>query len=93
MGFLNGWGGNISRVFFVGFAAIAGMACMMSFEYGLGGWAATTKVLEIFLLFGYTNHTGATSEGSVTVLITALMGVFWFAIAIPTVVGRLTRIR
>lgn len=93
MGRLNGWGGNVSRVLLFGIALVSSIAYRMSYKYELPYYPSLIKTTEIFLLFGYTNNIGSTAQDFSLVFSTALCGVFWYALAIPTVVNRLTRIR
>ena len=93
MGFLNGWGGNITRVLLLGAALVFALSRYMSYKYSVPYNQSLTETIEVFLLFGYTNHANNASQDFSQILTTALLGVFWYAIAIPTVVNRLTRSR
>ncbi|MEP1575997.1 pentapeptide repeat-containing protein [Roseibium album] len=93
MGWLNGWGGNITRVLLVGAALIISIAYRMSYKYSLPYGQSLIKTTEVFLLFGYTNHAKFAAQDFSLIFGTALCGLFWYALAIPTVVNRLTRAR
>ncbi|EEE44241.2 putative low-complexity protein [Roseibium alexandrii DFL-11] len=93
MGWLNGWGGNLVRVLLVGVVMVTAIAYRMSYKFKLPYGEALIKTTEVFLLFGYTDHSGRNSQDPMLIFTTALCGLFWFALAIPTVVNRLTRTR
>lgn len=93
MGFLNGWGGNVSRVLLIGAILILSLSYRMSYKFSVPYSASLVKLTEVFLLFGYTNHVRSGAEDFSLLFATALLGVFWYALAIPTIVNRLTRLR
>ncbi len=93
MGSLNGWGSSISRAMLVGVVAISCVAYRYHYRFNLPPEDAMVKATEIFFLFGYTNYAKMGQEDFHLVFSNALLGLFWYAIAIPTISNRLTRAR
>lgn len=99
-GLINGWGGNISR------AAICGGSVIFIFSllytYNILGilpsitWKfALIKSFDITLLIGYTKHatSAQTWQEQTFYGINALLGLWWYAIFVPTVINRICRVR
>ncbi len=93
IGWLNGWGSNISRVLLFGFLLISFLAVAYNCFYKIGWIDSYVKSMEIFFLFGYTNYSEFGRQDFYMVFLNAMFGVSWFAVAIPTIVNRLTRAR
>lgn len=95
-GFLNAWGASIVRPMTFGVVVCLLFAFTYNFLEELSFRPALLKSSEIFLLFGYTNHTEAGSEIGVArsiPFLNAVSGLLWYAVTIPTIVNKLTRVR
>lgn len=96
LGFMNAWGASISRSVLIGSLIMAFYASIYRFAY-YQEWAySLLKTSEIFLLFGYTNHTsgeGVTDFQRFLALSNAFIGLVWYAVFITTVITKLTRQR
>ncbi|EOC0478879.1 pentapeptide repeat-containing protein [Cronobacter turicensis] len=99
-GTINGWGGNIGR------AALFGVLIILiyTFAYSLVSFdgfepltwkLALIKSLDISLLIGYTKHATNALNWKVQTLygVNALLGLWWYAIFVPTVINRICRVR
>lgn len=93
LGSLNGWGSSISRAFLFGSLAILGLAYCQSYRFNIPFGEAIIKTIEVFFLFGYTNHAKTGAADFNLVFSSALIGLLWYAITIPTIANRLTRAR
>lgn len=99
-GWVNGWGGNISR------AALCGLSLILSFflfysifkfgpDHELTWKNYLIKSFDITLLIGYTKHaTSAQCWQEQTLYgVNALLGLWWYAIFVPTIINRICRVR
>jgi hypothetical protein len=93
-GRINGWGGNVGRALLFG-------PILISFFWGIyflsaavpGAWQAGIAALEITLLIGYTKYT-STSTPLLHQMLFALnmvLGLWWYAIFVPTMLNRINR--
>ncbi|WP_395603607.1 pentapeptide repeat-containing protein [Pseudomonas sp. B21128] len=99
-GMLNGWGGNLARATFIGIVLMA----IFAVAYFILGQPETTpltwklaliKSFDITLLVGYTKHATAALGWKTQALYgaNALLGLWWYAIFVPTVMNRICRVR
>ncbi|MDR6182768.1 anti-phage Hailong system effector protein HalA [Asaia bogorensis] len=93
MGSLNAWGSSVSRAASVGLISILSIACIYKYYFGMIYTYAIMKTIEIFFLFGYTNYANTRNPDYQFVFANALLGLFWYAVAIPTITNKLTRAR
>lgn len=97
---INGWGGNISRAAICGVSLILIFSMLYTFNiFGLIPsitWKlALIKSFDITLLIGYTKHatSAQTWQEQTFYGINALLGLWWYAIFVPTVINRICRVR
>ena len=93
---MNGWGSSIMRPIALGVAICIGFAVSYCLTENLEIAPALIKSFEILLLFGYTNHTTPLTDTEIISLLpflNAVSGLVWYAVTIPTIVNKLTRIR
>jgi len=99
-GMLNGWGGNLARATFIGIILVA----LFAAAYFLLGRPEATPItwklaliqsFDITLLVGYTKHATAALGWKTQALYgaNALLGLWWYAIFVPTVINRICRVR
>ena len=99
-GSINGWGGNISRAAVFGAIVILFFTIAYRFiDFGCNlplDWKLSfIKSFDISLLIGYTKH-ATTALGWQEQAIygsNALLGLWWYAIFVPTVINRICRVR
>lgn len=95
-GAVNGWGGSLARPALLGLFLVIFFAIIYYFEdKNLGAKLATIKSFDITLLIGYTKHATSSSEWIDQFLyaINALVGLWWYAVFVPTVINRVCRVR
>lgn len=95
-GTINAWGFSLARAALVGIAVIiAFMAIYFAFGIADSGWLALMMSFDVTLLVGYTKH--ATKElnwlAQLLYAFNALLGLWWYAIFVPTVINRISRVR
>jgi hypothetical protein len=95
-GFINSWGSSISR------PAIAGFIVSMIFTliyYYLGVkpsfLSSAMASFDITLVAGYTKHssTSSTHLAQFFYAVNLFFGLWWYAIMVPTVINRISRVR
>ncbi|MDH1692593.1 pentapeptide repeat-containing protein [Pseudomonas sp. GD03766] len=103
-GWINGWGGSLVRPAALGVFLILLFAVLYSFfetaavdaKSVLHGYPkAVVMAMDITLLFGYTKHISTSTE-AVTQFIAianAVLGLWWYAIFVPTVINRICKVR
>ncbi|WP_196482868.1 hypothetical protein [Burkholderia stagnalis] len=95
-GTINAWGFSLARSALVGVALII---AFMAIYYTLGiansGWLALMMSFDVTLLVGYTKHATENSIWLAQFLyaLNALLGLWWYAIFVPTVINRISRVR
>lgn len=96
LGFLNAWGASIVRPMIFGIVLCLAFAKAYHSTENLGPLPSLLKSCEILLLFGYTNYTSAALEvgrAQLVPFLNAISGLLWYAVTIPTIVNKLTRLR
>lgn len=95
-GSINAWGYSLARPALVGFALI----CIFALIYFLTGISSTAKLaamtsFDVTLLVGYTKHASEQSTWPAQIVygVNALLGLWWYAIFVPTVINRISRVR
>lgn len=94
MGAINAWGASLTRPLIFG----SFIVFLFSLTYWLFGHSMSNsalKSLEIWFLFGYTKYANL-SDSTTTSWVqisNAVAGLCWYAITIPTIVNKLTRVR
>lgn len=99
-GTLNGWGANLARAASIGLILTA----FFSVIYFILGQSEATPVtwklsliksLDVTLLIGYTKHATSTLGWKTQALYgaNAILGLWWYAIFVPTVINRICRVR
>lgn len=95
VGAMNGWGRSITRVFLFGilFAILLSVA-RQSFT-ALSWGSSILQTVEIFLVFGYTKYSFVedSSVKSALDFLTAIVGLGWYAVAVATVISKVTKVR
>jgi len=95
-GAINAWGFSLARAALVGVALII---AFMAIYFALGitdsGWLALMMSFDVTLLVGYTKHATEQSSWLAQFLyaLNALLGLWWYAIFVPTVINRISRVR
>ena len=95
-GRINGWGGRIGRAVLCGVFLIVFFAI---YFYGLGFFKdfprALLAALEITLLVGYTKYTstGTPWLEQLAYSINMVLGIWWYAVFVPTLINRISRVR
>lgn len=95
VGSVNGWGRSISRTVWIG------MLCtivLSGFRYVIEPielFGAIVQTVEVFLVFGYTKHSALSDVTlkSLLDLVTAICGLGWYAVAVATVISKITKVR
>lgn len=95
VGSMNGWGRSISRVFLFGLAFIILLTYARNSVSTTGYFRSVPETLEIFLVFGYTKYSLVpdTAIKSLLDLFTAMTGIGWYAVAVATVISKVTKVR
>ncbi|MDD9245462.1 pentapeptide repeat-containing protein [Enterobacter soli] len=111
-GFVNGWGGSLQRMFFIGLCILFAYSiiyCVMDSGYvtyrlsngvtekiHVEGYyyimSSIIKSFDITFLAGYTKHI-SNADGlskQFTLLSNMLMGLFWYAVAIPSLINKIS---
>ena len=95
-GLINAWGASISRVVLTGFAILI----IFSLTYYYTGFFKTfTESIiagfDITLLIGYTKHANKDLPIAKQALLASngLLGLIWYAIIVPTIVNKISRVR
>lgn len=95
-GHINKWGSSIAR------PALLGMVLMLAFSviyYAAGVrnsfWSSLMASVDITLLIGYTKHAarGVPQLHQALFTINMLIGLVWYAVFVPTVINRVSRVR
>lgn len=91
-GFINAWGRSIVRPAFIGLAVMLGFGLLYGFLSG-NYYQGILQGFDITFLVGYTKH--AMVDKSLTdqalYATNAFLGLWWYAILVPTVINRLSR--
>ncbi|MGK5040717.1 pentapeptide repeat-containing protein [Janthinobacterium sp. GB1R12] len=95
-GLINDWGNSLTRPIIFGISLI----CLFSIIYSFLGISSDWKLglmmaFDITFLIGYTKHATTTSSyfNQTIFALNALLGLWWYAIIVPTVVNRISRVR
>lgn len=95
-GSINGWGGKVGRAFICGLGLIIAYSMIYDFygiydDYKLSILAA----IEITLLVGFTKYTTTSMPicNQFLVFTNVLLGLWWYAIFLPTIINRISRVR
>lgn len=101
MGWMNGWGGNLARVISLGILIVFCFSIIYILEaifksnsniYYPTLRACTcslVKSCDITFVAGYTKYT----EQNCLTFVNMLIGLFWYSVAIPTIINKLTKSR
>lgn len=94
-GLSNGWGNSISRLILLSVISAAFFAFCYKITENLDFSNSILKSIEIFYAFGYTKHSLLNENIDMNILhiSNALLGVFWYAVFISTVISKITRVR
>ncbi|MGQ7938250.1 anti-phage Hailong system effector protein HalA [Paraburkholderia sp. D1E] len=100
-GTINNWGASVARPAVVGLIIAAAFAGWYYFAWrfflGMSPPLKETamKSFDVTLLFGYTKHALAGSRffEQTSYAINAFLGLWWYAIFVPTVINRISRVR
>ncbi|HEF4840210.1 TPA: pentapeptide repeat-containing protein [Burkholderia vietnamiensis] len=95
-GAINNWGASVARPAIVGI--LIGIVFMLWYRfYGMAPAlkVAAMKSFDVTLLFGYTKHAQNDSgfPEQVAYAINAFLGLWWYAIFVPTIINRISRVR
>lgn len=95
-GAVNGWGASVVRPALVGIF----ISVLFALWYRYFGIAPSLKVaamksFDVTLLFGYTKHaqSGNCFSEQVAYAANAFLGLWWYAIFVPTIINRISRVR
>lgn len=95
-GTINAWGFSLARAGLVGVALIiVFMAIYFAFGIANSVWLALMMSFDVTLLVGYTKHATEKSSWLAQSIyaLNALLGLWWYAIFVPTVINRISRVR
>lgn len=94
-GLLNAWGKSLSRPIIFGGVGVFIFSVVYDGALGIPTTSSIIKSLEIWLLFGYTKYAAVSNLFSTEKiqLANAAAGLVWYAVTIPTIVNKLTRVR
>ncbi|WP_158939781.1 pentapeptide repeat-containing protein [Burkholderia sp. S171] len=95
-GAVNNWGASVARPALVGFfIGVVFTAWYHFFGITPSFKIAAMKSFDVTLLFGYTKH--ATSSicffEQISYAANAFLGLWWYAIFVPTIINRISRVR
>jgi hypothetical protein len=93
-GLVNEWGRSIGRALLVGAAIVLGFFILYVIADAHVTGSNFLAAIEITLLFGYTKYALLNSPLwlQVTECLNALLGLWWYAVLVPTVVNRISRV-
>ena len=95
-GLVNAWGGSVIRPFFIGCLIVLSFAALyLLFGVRSGIYSAFSTSIDITLLAGYTKHASKQDGFLIDSIFLAnmLIGIIWYAIFVPTVINRISRVR
>lgn len=105
-GWVNGWGGSLMRPAMLGVFLILVFSIIYSAELNPGKiidassffgvyLSSLLMAIDVTLLFGYTKH--LRDDSAVTIqwlgILNAVLGLWWYAIFVPTVINRICRVK
>ena len=94
-GKMNGWGRTVARPALIG-ACLIGVFGLLYSQVGVESLPRSLMAAyDITLLVGYTKHATKNSPWLMELLyaLNALLGLWWYAVFVPTVINRISRIR
>lgn len=96
IGKLNNWGESVAKPTIIG----AGIILFFTFVYLIGEfkpsfWTSLEASIDISLLIGYTKHANLTlsSWERFAYSCNMVLGLVWYSVFVPTIIGRVSRIR
>ncbi|WP_244542229.1 hypothetical protein [Azotobacter beijerinckii] len=91
-GAINSWGRSIARPVMCGFFVLLFFGFIYS-EFGKNLSTGLIKSFDITFLVGYTKHATLTDsiKNQTIYAINAFLGLWWYAILVPTVINRISR--
>lgn len=102
-GAINNWGASIVKPFIAGFLVFIFFSIWYYFLFlpepsiKIKNFAiySAIKSLDITLLVGYTKHASIKDDtfSQISYGINAILGLWWYAILVPTVINRISRVR
>ncbi|WP_156634354.1 hypothetical protein [Methylobacterium sp. Leaf113] len=96
IGRINNWGESVAKPTLIGIAVILVFA-LLYYLTGMrqNAWAALEASVDISLLIGYTKHAAISCTNSERFAFTCNMvaGLIWYSVFVPTIIGRVSRIR
>lgn len=94
-GLLNGWGKSLSRPIAAGILGVLLFSFAYDGQLAIPTSSSLMKSIEIWLLFGYTKYASVSNliAAEKLQLANAASGLIWYAVTIPTIVNKLTRVR
>ena len=93
IGWTNSWGKSPLKIMLIGILIIASFL-LIYHEFGVELSRSFKLSIENTLLFGYEPNAHGSKPGlNVVALLNALIGLVWYAVAVPTVVNRISRVR
>lgn len=105
-GWVNGWGGSLVRPAALGLSIILLFSIIYNFElngetikdvktFAGSYWKSLIMAADVTFLFGYTKHLNVDTKLSVqfTGIVNAVLGLWWYAIFVPTVINRICRVK
>jgi len=90
-GSINSWGASLSRCFGVGFLLILLFSIIYNYFFDVNYSLAIVQSIDITFLAGYTKHIQSSSNILLqwVSVINLLVGLIWYAITIPTLIGKI----
>lgn len=96
IGRINNWGESVAKPTLIGVAVLVTFALIYHFTgIRCSFWAAIETSIDISLLIGYTKHASMSSSTPERFVYTCNMiaGLIWYSVFVPTIIGRVSRIR
>lgn len=94
-GFINNWGNGLFRAMSFGLLLILSFTLYYYMIYGTSFVGGLIKSIDITFLAGYTKHvtTKTPTLQQIIMLLNMSLGLWWYAIMIPTLINRICNIR
>lgn len=96
IGRINNWGESVAKPTLIGIAVILTFA-LLYYLTGIrqSAWTALEASVDISLLIGYTKHATISCNASERFAFACNMvaGLIWYSVFVPTIIGRVSRIR
>lgn len=96
IGTINNWGESVAKPAIIGLLIIFAFSLLYyTLEIKPTFWSSVEASIDISLLIGYTKHASLTSTPGerFAYVCNMLIGLIWYSVFVPTIIGRVSRIR